>query len=57
MYQPRTIGRHNKRTQFFFKMQTEHSVRELVLKQEKHCVKCKLEIATKVTNVLHTQRV
>ena len=37
-------------------MQTEYGVRELPLKQEKHCAKCKLGIATKATNPLQTKK-
>ena len=32
-------------------------MRELVLKQEKHCAKHKIGIATKVTNPIHAQRI
>ena len=32
-------------------------MRELVLKQEKHCAKHKIGISTKVTNLLYTQRI
>ena len=57
MHRPREIGRHNKRTHVFFKMQTECSARDLELNQEKYCAKQKLGIATKVNNPLHTQRI
>ena len=38
-------------------MQKPHSVRELAKKQEKCCAKCKLGLATKLTNAVHTQRI
>ena len=58
MHQPRAIGRYDKRTQIFLKMQTEHSMRELIaLKQKKNCAKHKLWIATKVTNPICAQRI
>ena len=36
-------------------MKTEHSVKELALKQEKYCEKINLRTATKVTNPVHTK--
>ena len=40
-----------------FKVQTQHGVRELAVKQEKYCVKCNLWLATKLTNAVHTQKI
>ena len=57
MQQPRVIGKNNKRAHIFFKMQPEHSVKELVLKQAKYCEIFNMSIATKVTNPVHTKRI
>ena len=52
-----SIETHDERMQIFFKIQIEHSVRELELKKVKHCAKYKLGISTKVTKPLHAQRI
>ena len=39
IYQPRAIGKNNKRAQMFFKAHTQLSVRDLTEKQKKHCTK------------------
>ena len=57
MYQPRVIGRYSKRTQMFFKILTQLSIKELAEKQKKYCLKYKLGLSTKVTNPVHTQRI
>ena len=41
----------------FFKTQTHHSIRELAEKQQKCRAKHNLGLATKSTNVVHTQRI
>lgn len=57
MCQPRDSGKHNKRTQIFFKVQTQISVKELSEKQKKHCAKQNLGLTEKLTNPLHAQKI
>ena len=38
-------------------MQTQHSVRELAVKQEKHCAKHNFALTTKLTNAVHTKKI
>ena len=56
MCQPRDAGKHNKRTQIFFKVQTPLRVRELSEKKKKHCEKQNLGSTTKLRNPLHAQK-
>ena len=57
MCQPRDAGKHNKRNQNVFKVQTQLNVKELLEKKKKHCAKQNLGLTTKLTNPLHAQKI
>jgi len=56
IHQPRAKGKYNKKTQMFFKVQTQPIVRELSEREKNHSTKRHLGLTTKIINPLRTQK-